>query len=413
MTIQEARETVVLAGRRLVESGLIARTWGNVSCRISDTHFVITPSGRDYLTLQPEEIVEVAIADLSYQGSLKPSSEKGVHAEVYKLHPEVNFVIHTHQDHASSVSVLGMDSVRVANAFPLLKGEVICAQYGLPGTKKLRKGVSAALARSKGKAVIMKNHGALCFGADYEETFQVAKELENACEQFILDQFHKIGDNTINEPIRIGCFALTKLTGKAITFDDRMPLLPFESERKPGGFCLKVGDITYDFTFSKKDAQTGSITCQEIGRLTKTDPALLKEAWFHNQIYEGNDNIHNIIHANTPGIIAVSCARIKLLPLLDDFAQIAGTSVATVETDGKEVAKALISSSAVLIESNGALCCGGTKGDALASALVTEKNSNALITAALFDRVKYIKRLECKLMRFVYLKKYSKQLNKK
>ena len=46
MTLHEAKETVVLAGKKLVESGLIARTWGNVSCRISDSHFVITPSGR-------------------------------------------------------------------------------------------------------------------------------------------------------------------------------------------------------------------------------------------------------------------------------------------------------------------------------------------------------------------------------
>jgi ribulose-5-phosphate 4-epimerase/fuculose-1-phosphate aldolase len=42
----KAKQKVVDAGIRLVESGLIARTWGNVSCRISDTHFVITPSGQ-------------------------------------------------------------------------------------------------------------------------------------------------------------------------------------------------------------------------------------------------------------------------------------------------------------------------------------------------------------------------------
>jgi len=72
MTDQQAKEKVVAAGIRLVESGLIARTWGNVSCRISDSHFVISPSGRDYLTLTPGEIVAVAIADLSYSGDIKP-----------------------------------------------------------------------------------------------------------------------------------------------------------------------------------------------------------------------------------------------------------------------------------------------------------------------------------------------------
>ncbi|MBR6512201.1 MAG: class II aldolase/adducin family protein, partial [Clostridia bacterium] len=43
--INEAKALVIDAGKELLESGLIARTWGNVSARISDTQFVITPSG--------------------------------------------------------------------------------------------------------------------------------------------------------------------------------------------------------------------------------------------------------------------------------------------------------------------------------------------------------------------------------
>ena len=56
MDILEAKKIVVEAGKKLVETGLIARTWGNVSCRISDTQFVITPSGRDYISLTPDEL---------------------------------------------------------------------------------------------------------------------------------------------------------------------------------------------------------------------------------------------------------------------------------------------------------------------------------------------------------------------
>ncbi len=71
MTVDEARGLVVKAGKKLVESGLIARTWGNVSCRISAHQFVITPSGRDYLTMTPDEIVTVAISDCSYGGNIQ------------------------------------------------------------------------------------------------------------------------------------------------------------------------------------------------------------------------------------------------------------------------------------------------------------------------------------------------------
>ena len=57
--VEEAKKLVVEAGKKLLETGLIARTWGNVSARISDTQFVITPSGRAYDTLTPDEVVVV------------------------------------------------------------------------------------------------------------------------------------------------------------------------------------------------------------------------------------------------------------------------------------------------------------------------------------------------------------------
>ena len=65
--IEEAKKLVIEAGKKLIETGLIARTWGNVSARISDTQFVITPSGRAYETLTPDELVVVNIEDCSYE----------------------------------------------------------------------------------------------------------------------------------------------------------------------------------------------------------------------------------------------------------------------------------------------------------------------------------------------------------
>lgn len=401
MTVQEAKETVVLAGRKLVESGLIARTWGNVSCRISSTHFVITPSGRDYLSLTPDQIVEVAIEDLSYSGSIKPSSEKGVHAEVYKLHPEVNFVIHTHQDLASAVSVLNLDVIRVSNSYPTLRQEVICAGYGLPGTKKLRRNAALALARSKSNAVIMKNHGTICFGADYEEAFQTAKELEAACEDFIREQFKNTLNISLKDPVKAGCLALARITKETILTAKGNTLLPCESERTDSGFRISIGSETYE------------VSSDRYNNAIPADKDLISEIQLHSKIYKRYTNINSILHTDTPGITAVSCTGMKMLPLLDDYAQIAGSSVHTAGTDSKDISDSLKHSPAVFIPGNGALCTGITKSDAEAVSLVTEKNCYALILAALMGKVKYIKPIECRLMRFVYLKKYSKQVYKK
>ena len=65
--LEEARRLVIRAGLELLQSGLIARTWGNISARISDTQFVITPSGRAYEDLTPDQIVITNIADGSYE----------------------------------------------------------------------------------------------------------------------------------------------------------------------------------------------------------------------------------------------------------------------------------------------------------------------------------------------------------
>ncbi|EKC55503.1 class II aldolase/adducin family protein, partial [human gut metagenome] len=193
MDIMEAKQLVIKAGIEVVEYGLIARTWGNISCRVDDKRFVITPSGRPYETLTPDEIVVVNIDDCSYEGDIKPSSEKGIHAEAYRLRPEVNFVIHTHQMQASVISALGMDINEVEPASAEIVGDnVPIAAYGLPGTGKLRKGVVEAIKRSDSKAVIMAHHGALCMGKDYDEAFKVAAELEKICETTVKNRYRLI-----------------------------------------------------------------------------------------------------------------------------------------------------------------------------------------------------------------------------
>ena len=56
------REQVLAAARRLVEERLIARTWGNISVRVSETQFLITPSGLAYETLRADQLVQIGRA---------------------------------------------------------------------------------------------------------------------------------------------------------------------------------------------------------------------------------------------------------------------------------------------------------------------------------------------------------------
>lgn len=199
MDIMKAKRLVIEAGKRLVSSGLIRRTWGNVSCRVSPSQFVITPSGRNYLDLTPDEIVLIQLPDLSYEGNVLPSSEMQVHGAAYQMRPDANFIIHTHQEQASVVSALGIASIPVpkhltrpqasvaaqTDPVSVLGTCVPCAAYALPGTKELCRNTMEALSSTQGRAVMMRCHGALCLGSSCEEAFDAAMLLEQVCAQWL------------------------------------------------------------------------------------------------------------------------------------------------------------------------------------------------------------------------------------
>lgn len=398
MDILQAKNIVIDAGVKLVETGLIARTWGNVSCRVDAESFVITPSGKPYIGLTPDDIVLVRIADLAWDGDVKPSSEKGVHAEVYKAHPEANFVIHTHQKNASVISDLavGIPYVR-GEAEKLIGKEVPIASYGLPGTGKLKKGVANALAMYPGsKAIIMAHHGAVCFGADDTEAFNVAAALEDICGEYIIDS------------------AACKLALKCEDLADfcrQMPaVLRKEKAEVPDPGTLfnsecdrSKGEIT--FALNDGNNETAGVASLETGSVISGD--LPAEAELHRNIYLKRREYNNIIHNTDPETVAVSSLGRTMMPLLDDFAQIVGTKVKC--TCPKGCAKALKGRNAVLIKNEGALCCGGNEGDAQAVDMIVSKNCLTQLGASIFGKPKKIGMIDAKLMRVIYLTKYSKK----
>ncbi len=185
MNIEEIKYKVCEAGKMLLKEGLVARTWGNVSIKVNDTQMVITPSGRPYDELTPNEMVLVDIYTLKYEGTIKPSSELKLHCEVYKTRPHIGAVIHTHQMYASIVAAAQND-VEIINVEhqKILGANVIkAAPYALPNTKKIT--VETAKAIEHSNAALMANHGTVCIGKNLDETFNVARTLEAACQLFI------------------------------------------------------------------------------------------------------------------------------------------------------------------------------------------------------------------------------------
>ena len=184
----EARKLICESGRNLLEKGLVSRTWGNISIRVDENVMLITPSGRTYEDLKPEEVVLVQIESLKYEGNIKPSSEFVLHAEIYKQRKNINAVIHTHQMNASTVAAAHREVPPILDDMAQIIGPTVrVADYALPGTKKIvRKTIKALRGRN---AALMANHGAVCIGRDIDEAFVVCEVLEKACKAFIEAEF--------------------------------------------------------------------------------------------------------------------------------------------------------------------------------------------------------------------------------
>lgn len=187
ITYQKQREALVAAGLKLVEHGLVSRTWGNISVKVSSTEMLVTPSGKLYEDVTPEDMVLVNFKTNEFESG-RPSSEFKMHSGIYCDRSEINAIIHTHQTHASVCAAARREVPPILDDLAQIVGpSVRVAEYAFPSTKKLvRKTVKALKGRN---AALMANHGAVCVGRDLDEAFVVCQVLEKGCRAFIEAEF--------------------------------------------------------------------------------------------------------------------------------------------------------------------------------------------------------------------------------
>lgn len=182
MKDREGRAFLCEYGMILARKGLVARTWGNLSVRTGE-YMLITPSGRSYEETRSDDIVRVRIADLFWEGRVKPSSEKGLHATVYRLRDDIGAVFHTHQRFASALSATRKYFPVEDPSFSRVLGPVVpCAAYALPTTAALARSVGRLLSShslSSCHALLLANHGAVCLGTDAMRALEAAITLED------------------------------------------------------------------------------------------------------------------------------------------------------------------------------------------------------------------------------------------
>ena len=106
--LEALKQKVYEANMDLPKYGLVVFTWGNVSAIDRESGLVvIKPSGVNYETMKPEDMVVVDLEGNVVEGSLRPSSDTPTHVELYKAFPNVGGIVHTHSSWATSWAQAG------------------------------------------------------------------------------------------------------------------------------------------------------------------------------------------------------------------------------------------------------------------------------------------------------------------
>ena len=101
--LDKLKKEVYEANISLVKHNLVVLTWGNVSGIDRESGLVvIKPSGVSYDNMKIEDMVVVDLEGNIIEGNLKPSSDTATHLELYKMHPSIGGVLHTHSSFATS-----------------------------------------------------------------------------------------------------------------------------------------------------------------------------------------------------------------------------------------------------------------------------------------------------------------------
>lgn len=159
---------------------------GNISARYKDK-MLITTSGSSNAYLTRDDIVLTDFEGNSLEKGKKPSSEKFLHIEIYKLRDDINYIIHVHAPFLSSFASSNkdlMEPIMAENIFYF--GGIPIAEYALPSTMQLVENTVKYF--DKYDAVLMANHGFIVGSKTIEDAY-MKLELAESYAQVVLNTY--------------------------------------------------------------------------------------------------------------------------------------------------------------------------------------------------------------------------------
>lgn len=185
---ESQKQEVLKAAQQMSQKGFVVGTSGNVSLHFRDSEgrdlVAITPSGRDYDTMKPNDIVIIDLEGQRVEGELTPSIETMLHTGIYKVRKKVNAIIHTHPIYGSIIAVAGLEIPAILDdQVTQIGGEIRVAPYALSGSPEMTGNVISALGPRN--AVLLASHGAISVGRNMREAFTMCQLLEKTARIYV------------------------------------------------------------------------------------------------------------------------------------------------------------------------------------------------------------------------------------
>lgn len=188
--LEELKQAVFEANLLLPKYDLVTFTWGNVSGVDREKGLmVIKPSGVEYDTMRPEDMVVVLLkTGEKVEGDLNPSSDTDTHVVLYNAFPDIGGIVHTHSRWATTFAQAGQGIEALGTTHgDYFYGEIPCTRKMTPeeigGKYELETGnVIVETFRDKSAndipAVLVHSHGPFCWGTSPKNAVHNAVVLE-------------------------------------------------------------------------------------------------------------------------------------------------------------------------------------------------------------------------------------------
>jgi ribulose-5-phosphate 4-epimerase/fuculose-1-phosphate aldolase len=182
------REQIATTALSLFERGLTHGSTGNISVRLDDGCWLMTPTGSSLGNLDPARISKLDTNGHHISGD-RPTKEAFLHTTMYDQRPDTGAVVHLHSTHSVAVSCLA--EIDEHNCLPPITayyamriGRLPLVPYFPPGDTALADAVGE-LAR-KHHAVLLANHGPVVAGSTLSAATDAIEELEETARLYLL-----------------------------------------------------------------------------------------------------------------------------------------------------------------------------------------------------------------------------------